>query len=269
MSTPLPKCFKCKSSDGTLSSRDGPSRAYCKLCFIRFATDLFRTAFHTKCCVPSNTPLVVAVSGGRSSMVCLNLVAELRKYNLDKDPRAQVVFDVVIVHLDEGDDETKRLVAAEVEKLGLKLVTVPNLCSSSSLTKYTSLVDASDEHELIQMQTLAQIVDIAKGLNSRHVVVGNHATSCAVEALDALLHGRGRTVVSRAAHTSVLEGGVSIHRPLHDVLGTEIALLAHFKSIPFVVSPRTIITQAPSIHSLTTNFVTNVQGGFKSTVFNV
>jgi len=259
-----PLCFKCKNGIATVSSRDGPKRAYCTPCFERCMTELFRTAFHRHCRVPPAQSVLLCLSGGTNSMALLDLVAELHSNLSSKDPRANVAFEVTCLHIEE-DPSVRDLVSAATKDRGFRLAVVKRHEISRGK-------DLSDTEEIARLQLRAQIIDYARSVQVTHCLVGFNGTEVAIEALNTLVHGRGRLVCSDGGYSASAEGGqVVLHRPLRDMLASEVALYAHYRKVPSKVIPlpSTGTAQNTSLRRITATFIHSLQSGFRSTVFNV
>lgn len=80
----MSQCFKCKLGVGTVVSRDGPKALYCTDCFLRYCTAAVRDNLFQQCCLPCDTPVAVAVSGGSNSMMLLRELGQLRRKTQDQ-----------------------------------------------------------------------------------------------------------------------------------------------------------------------------------------
>ncbi|KAH8611484.1 hypothetical protein ERJ75_000999000 [Trypanosoma vivax] len=94
-------CFKCKAEHAVVCSRDGPGKPYCCRCFTDFCTRLIRDSLFRSCGLPCNEPMVVAVSGGHSSMMMLHQLGLLRMQNRLRPGDGYVAFELIPLHLQE------------------------------------------------------------------------------------------------------------------------------------------------------------------------
>ncbi|EAN79372.1 hypothetical protein, conserved [Trypanosoma brucei brucei TREU927] len=96
-------CFKCKSASAVVCSRDGPTKSYCSSCFTDFCTRLTRDSLFRNCGLPCDEPVVVAVSGGFSSMMLLHQLGILRTQNRIRQGEGRVTFELIPLHLREEE----------------------------------------------------------------------------------------------------------------------------------------------------------------------
>ena len=95
-------CFKCPASEKVppyVSSRDGPSKPYCRGCLVAYVSKNVKDAALRACGIPSEEPLAVFVSGGASSMVLLDVIARIRDENSARGGAGAIRYDVRAVHV--------------------------------------------------------------------------------------------------------------------------------------------------------------------------
>nr|CCC95010.1 conserved hypothetical protein [Trypanosoma congolense IL3000] len=96
-------CFKCQSAPAVVCGRDGPQKSYCSCCFTDFCTRLTRDSLFRNCGMPCDEPIVVAVSGGYTSMMLLHQLGVLRAQNNIRRGEGRVAFELIPMHLCEAE----------------------------------------------------------------------------------------------------------------------------------------------------------------------
>lgn len=99
------QCFKCKGAVAVVASREGAKKSYCVECLVDVVTRSVRDCFFRNCRVPpSPVPVVLAVSGGYSSMAMMEALGVLRVQNMQRGGAGRIVFDFHVLHLAEVEE---------------------------------------------------------------------------------------------------------------------------------------------------------------------
>ena len=100
------QCFKCKAAVAIVASREGAKKSYCVECLVDLVTRSVRDCFFRNCRVPpSPIPIILAVSGGFSSMAMMEALGVLRVQNAQRGGAGKILFNFHILHLAEMEEE--------------------------------------------------------------------------------------------------------------------------------------------------------------------
>ena len=262
-------CFKCHVSEPAIISREGKKKLYCVECFKKFSFNVFRTSVQRATLtdtVEAKEGGIIAVSGGRSSMLLLDWLCELREY---QEKTTHTPWEDLIVVFVKGldyettawENEACDFVHDHCVKRHVKFRVV-------SVAEYLSDLPAKplvEERILLLRMILAKE---AKLLQVRRVFYGGDATSLAGLTLYYLACG-GAHLYWRITSEHDVVGDLLILRPLRNLLSSEAALAAHFFQVPYVQTSAVSRTDPRNVKRVIRNFLCGISVNFKSTIFNI
>jgi tRNA(Ile)-lysidine synthase TilS/MesJ len=271
------------------ASRDGRQKPYCKPCFQQYIDLAVRDAFFRHCGVPTDVPVVIAVSGGAGSMALLDVCGRIRRGNLERGGAGRIVYDLRVLHVtesgvavmrDEDDvqhaERVAELVSACAAAHGLPCTTLPllPLVGEAAVARIHGSASLTDREDLFHTMRRNAILNAATSMGANAVVFGDTATTCAWRSLGEFVRGRGENVRNFYGYHALLPVGprreLFLFRPMRGVLAKEAALYCRASSIPatYLPAPATK-TSLRSVDRALEAFVTQLEITFRSTVFNV
>jgi tRNA(Ile)-lysidine synthase TilS/MesJ len=284
----LKECFRCKAQPGCAASRDGKIKPYCRDCFKRFVDTTVREAFFRHCGVPTDVPVVLAVSGGAGSMAAMRIAAAIRTENLSRGGHGKINYNLNVLHIDEGalcsrlpgttthTASVARTVQQTAEAAGLPCVVLPleRLVDLDTAAVVHSTAPLTDREDLYHILRRDAILNAASALGAHAVVFGDNGTTSAWRSLGELVRGRGEHVRTFCGSHGLLQVGprreLFLFRPMRGILAKEAALFCRYEGIPFAYLPTPATgTSARSIDRALETFVAGLEQQFRSIVFNI
>ncbi|KAG7663487.1 CTU2 [[Candida] subhashii] len=293
-------CQRCKTTPAILISR---KEKFCQNCFIRFIRgkqrkqmqdDQYKVKYGPLAEKLGKQKVLLALSGGRSSLVLLDVIASLlqEQYAAHKGNQG---FELVIVNLDEYELDSLNKKVQDVipellerynpVKLTLKVLSLNSYVDQGTLQKislnheftgFISSINNSKEYTLSELLDLCPSKSSAEDLltivyeelilrtaykeGCQTVIYGHSMTRIANEIIALTVKGRGSIIHKAIAdHTEkYLDKEIKVLFPLRDVLYAEILAYCELADLNKYLIESTIqkskITKNLTIRDITTNY---------------
>jgi len=164
------------------------------------------------------TPVLVALSGGKAGMVMLRALAE-------RSRRVPVKTPLVPAYVPDGVhgpvEEVSRHLAQWCRSLGLELLVAPEQQPSSGAWEAVPHRDI--------------LLELAQKAGAREVALGQTITACAMKVLiDMTVHGEITTLTPVDNGAGMQEGAATFVRPLYLVTSDNVAEVVEAESLPLL-----------------------------------
>ena len=271
----------------------------CKECLLNTVIHRFRTNLMKLETVAKECKVMVACSGGASSVALLNLMNSFCKVDPSQQMRKPRFPVIICAHVDQSilfnnpelESSVRKL--AEYESVPYFNVKIESIFkgkrakmykdrngetviaagqdSNAQIFKDTldSVSDYSSKEDLINIYTLKALEMEARKQGCNVILLGDNSTKLAIKVISDTAKGRG---VSMASMVSLEQPGeIVVVKPLRDTLADEIAIFNQYKNLESYPHPNVTTGQSSSssIERLTANFIMNVQKDFPSTVSTI
>jgi len=281
-------CMKCKVAKAMIIIRG--SDPLCKECFLVYATHKFRSTLGKAKLIKGGDKVLLAVSGGNSSVCMLHLVKEA----LSEGAHKRLKFTPGIIFIDEyptvttaENESCNRGSSIELlaNEYGYPYYYVPihegyngtdaSDTGQSDLSRfqntYQSLTSLTAQTDFIESLRLSQIVKFAKKHQYGKVMMGDNATTLSIKLLCNVAHGRGESIPLDIGVADLRYEGLTIIRPLRELNSKEVAIYNRTMrlSVDPVININTKTADGASIQRQTEAFINGLQVDFTSTVNTV
>ena len=293
-------CLKCKKQDVEVVSARKDS--YCRECFIIFAKSKYRRAIDAFRLDlgqgDANPRLILAVSGGMSSTVLVDLV-----YTAVQRTRGRYHMPVIlhINDLEYYQEDSNHIANSlsyikenypDMDFVERSMVEVDRYMTSSvhltpDHTTGNSHVEALDDltsplkeciaalpsrtsqEDVLALYRERLILETAKERDCAGILFGNSATSLAAKTLSLTAKGRGYALPWETADHALSHSGIWSIRPMKGLLRSEVRTYAQLIGVP-LPSPSISTSGKPtSIDHLTQRYFENLETQFPSLVATV
>nr|XP_045625547.1 cytoplasmic tRNA 2-thiolation protein 2-A-like [Procambarus clarkii]XP_045625548.1 cytoplasmic tRNA 2-thiolation protein 2-A-like [Procambarus clarkii]XP_045625549.1 cytoplasmic tRNA 2-thiolation protein 2-A-like [Procambarus clarkii]XP_045625550.1 cytoplasmic tRNA 2-thiolation protein 2-A-like [Procambarus clarkii]XP_045625551.1 cytoplasmic tRNA 2-thiolation protein 2-A-like [Procambarus clarkii]XP_045625552.1 cytoplasmic tRNA 2-thiolation protein 2-A-like [Procambarus clarkii] len=286
-------CRKCGESTAEVVLR--VKDAYCRQCFLLYFVHKFRSTIGKSKQIHPGDRVLVAISGGPSSVALLHLIRE----GLNENSHKKLRFEPAFLYVDEscisGDPmiglDYVRKVCSEVIAVdfqcyvtSLQQIMLPNshppvpfteewseanLLNSKSATEklrelLASCKSVSAQQDLHEQLRHEVIVQCAQDLRYQKVFLADNSTKLSISILSNVAVGRG-SQLSRKVHFRSLHRDVEVFRPMREILESEVQHYVRFHKLNELQSP-VFKPKGTSIASCTEEFVRGLQKEFPATV---
>ncbi|KAK7084126.1 Cytoplasmic tRNA 2-thiolation protein 2 [Halocaridina rubra] len=284
-------CRKCDTERAVVVLR--LKDVYCKMCFLSYFVHKFRSTIGKSKQIRPGDHVLIATSGGPSSMAMLHLVRDGLNETSHKKLRFQPAFlyidESCLSHsLENGPDLVQKIcfqVAAlkfpcyfiSLEKVMSLKFPIPTLYKDDSKTSSvtTELKEdlkkllSSCKSETAQQDLLLQLrqeiyYQCAKALGYQKIFLGDNATTLSISILANVALGRGSQLADRV-HFKTKYKDVEVFRPLREILLNEITYYNNLNNISTLQIP-TLRLKGKSITACTEDFVMGLQKEFPATI---
>ncbi|XP_042866004.1 cytoplasmic tRNA 2-thiolation protein 2-like [Penaeus japonicus] len=286
-------CRKCGTgtAEVVLRVRD----AYCRECFLAYFVHKFRSTIGKSKQIRHGDKVLVATSGGPSSVAMVHLIRQ----GLNETSHKQLRFVPAFLYVDEsclsenpssGHEYIKK-VCEEVTalKFDCYVTSIEQIMSAQVKPPVLFTKEWNEEH-LLKSQSLEEsakdllisckslsakedlaeqlrrdlILQAAEALGYEKVFLGDNATSLSVAILGNVAIGRGSQLPGRV-HFKSVHRGIEMYRPMREILQNEIQHYVKIHSLLTVQAP-SFQTKGQSITSCTEDFVMGLQKDFPATI---
>lgn len=285
-------CVKCKEGKACVVIRQ--SDAYCKLCFLSYATHKFRSTLGKSKIVKANDRVLVAVSGCQSSSALIHLVYEAISESAHKRLRFTPGICIVdesccvgttaeqtaedYVELDRSLTKQYGYPVHRVDihrnyKTGQKEDTSESQASNHAafMQAFYSLKSQTAKEDFIGSNRHAQIVNVARTHAYTKIMFGGNATTLSIKLFSHVAQGRGGTLPLDVGVGDTRYHGLTLIRPMREFLAKEVAHYNRHMGVRVhaIANLSTMTPDGFSLHRQAEAFITNLQAGFPSTVSTV
>lgn len=260
-------CYKCHSVQANYKIR---LQLICKSCFISNIEHTFRCTLKTSIFPKRGENLMICISGGASSTVMLHLTDTC---NNPLKTKKRMGFIPGILYIDDSivyntprevtENYLKELESTYNYPLYVRKIEeiVPDI-----LEKLPEQGQAKSD--MLYLCIHSAIVSIAKELGFSKVITAESASRVSSLVLSGICKGSGVSV-NQFANPCIISDGISIGRPMRELLDKEVGIYQHLIKVP-ILSKLPISVQneisSTSIDVLVHDFLQNLQSKFPSTV---
>ena len=260
-------CYKCHTEKANYKIR---LQLICKSCFISITEHTFRCTLKTSIFPKRGEKLLICVSGGANSTSMLHLTDTC---NNPLKTKKMMGFIAGILYIDDSIIYNTPPEATEIF--------LNDLNSRYSYPIYTRRLQdlvpdilerlpesPQSQSDMLYLLIHSSIVATAKELGFTKVITAESASRISSLVLSGICKGSGASV-NRFANPCIIEDGISIGRPMRELLDKEVCIYQHLITVP--VLPKLSISMSKgmtntSIDILVQDFLQNLQSKFPSTV---
>ncbi|XP_002973588.2 cytoplasmic tRNA 2-thiolation protein 2 [Selaginella moellendorffii] len=267
-------CMKCKEEAAVaLANQTEPM---CAQCLRSSILGKFKTVLNTHALVSAQDRILLGFSGGPSSRVALEFLAEIRSEALASRALNAPGFGLGVVFIDEGlaigtSREERSHAVDVVEKIVSRLelpLVVRRLeevfdddnqedCSTQLKNLLDSVKDGTGKEDIVEILRMELLEQVAKKEGYTKLVLGLSTTRIAARVVSATAKGQGFALAAGVQYVDS-RWHAPVVLPLRDCATKELALLCHFFHLEtlFLTNFSTLVEpSASTINSLCSNFV--------------
>lgn len=270
-------CIKCKTAKPTVTIKANSD--YCQDCFLDANIHRFRIQFF-KAKVCENPMLLLAISGGESSRMMLDLFADFSRVEPNHPQRASKFPHVFICHVNQSAILGKESIGPEIKDLGKTYsfdYFETDLESSFDgdkvklLHEFNKLTSLSSKEDFLNIYTQKAILEVAKRQSCNVIAFGDSASLLAIKIISHSAKGRGISLANEVSFSVVRKDGIQILKPMREFLAKEIGLFNRFRSLKSFANNNltTGLDKKASIDRITAVFLSELQENLPSTVSTI
>jgi cytoplasmic tRNA 2-thiolation protein 2 len=270
-------CIKCKTAKPTVTVK--ANTFYCQECFLDANIHKFRIQFF-KAKIVQEPRVILAISGGQSSRMMLELFADFSKIEPNQPQRASKFPNIYICHVDQSVVLGSKSIGPEIKDLAKSYnfeYYETNLEASFGGSKekllldFNSLTSLSSKEDFLNIYTQKSILETAKKHGCNVIAYGDSASLLAVKIIANTAKGRGISLANDVSFSYLRGDGIQVLKPMREILAKEIGLFNRFKSLESFSNSNltTGMDKKASIDRITADFLAGLQENLPSTVSTI
>lgn len=277
-------CMKCKIEKPVVIIRINDPM--CRSCFLSYATHKFRSTLGKSKLVKANDKVLIAVSGGHTSIAMLHLVKEALSEGAHKRLKFSpgVVFIDESVILNQNVEAAMKQLSQDIGTYQYPFYLIPLFKNIEKATEndekneqeifkenYDKIKTLTAQTNFVEMLKLQLIVHTAKEHGYNKVMVGENSTTLSMKMLCNISQGRGISLHQDIAVGDDRFSDVMIIRPMREFSSKEAAMYNRLLDLKHYSIPNlhTMKESRSSLQRQTEEFITGLQAEFPSTVSTV
>jgi cytoplasmic tRNA 2-thiolation protein 2 len=266
------KCHKCKVKEPKVLIRNSE---FCQACFQDSVIHRFRNNLQRLKKVPESPRVLLAVSGGKSSLMMMKLMKDFCQTGSNSKRIAKfpfvsvfhVTFDIKENELIKGSDN---LLTNHIKVFAEDLNFDFHSCNLPvNYKEFNSIKSFTTKEELLEIYIKKSILNQAKALDCNVIFYANNATNLAIKTLTATAKGRGISLPFDLS-LETMRSCLIVH-PMRDILLKEVAIFNQFNDI-HQLNHKKLTTGMPlktSIDRITSEFVLGLDKEYPSTASTI
>lgn len=279
------QCIKCKQIGSVvLRGRD----TYCERCFLTNVTHKVRSSLGKNRLLRSNERVLLALSGGCSSTIMLDIIHDAVQLNNHKKLRVQAICvhvmgcETPLLPIQKQTTNAQKLIEF-CEALGLQIyiahistLDFEDIRSPNVIPKLDNENIENINHILVNMTQTARsdyickirrkmFIKYAVKLNCDYVLVGDSAVTMASNMLSGIVVGRGKQVQYDVGFCD-FRNKINILRPMKEVTMEELKTYIEIKKLDGIENQE---CNENSLQHAILSFVHDLQGNSQATISTV
>ncbi|CAG9334515.1 unnamed protein product [Blepharisma stoltei] len=260
-------CYKCGVKPPNYKIR---SQKVCRDCFIKNTEHLFRSNLKALLSPKKGENLLIAISGGANSMSMLHLTDTCK--NPEKTTKL-MQFTPVLLYIDDSfiyhtpQSQVSEFLESVEKRYNVHINVIKIEEKIPDIEEQLNLPSQA-KSDMLYFVINNLITDFARENNYQKVITGESASRVSTLVMSEICKGRGVSVSSFSSPILLVDG-ITIARPLRELLEKEVAIYHSIYDVPLLtklpMAQSLTLPWAGSMDILIQDFLGNLQSKFPST----